>query len=83
MTTKKNLVKQVLMSILTAGIFSFSFGFASCSDEDVLTNEGMNPEMEQTYDGPALETYGLSYMDFITENDIQILDADTTQLSIS
>ena len=33
MTTKKNLVKQVLMSILTVGIFSFSFALTSCSDE--------------------------------------------------
>ena len=82
MTTKKNLVKQVLMSILTAGVFSFSFGFASCSDEDMLTNEGMNPEMEQAYDSPALETYGLSYMDFITENDIQILDGSPKRLPL-
>ena len=39
MTTKKNLVKQVLMSILTAGIFSFSFAFTACDDEDILSNE--------------------------------------------
>ena len=32
MTTKKFLVKQVLMSSLTAGIFAF--GFSSCSDDD-------------------------------------------------
>ena len=31
MTTNKNLVKQVLMSILTAGIFGF--GFTACSDD--------------------------------------------------
>ena len=31
MTTKKNLVKSMLMSIATAGIFSF--GFSSCSDD--------------------------------------------------
>jgi hypothetical protein len=80
---KKNsvLVKQVLVGILTAG--ALVFGFSSCSDEDIMANESMNPEMEREYDGPALETYGLSYMDFITDNDIQILDADTTQLSIS
>lgn len=80
---KKNsvMVKQVLTGILTAG--ALVFGFASCSDEDIMANESINPEMEREYDGPALETYGLSYMDFITDNDIMILDADTTQLSIS
>ena len=32
---KKNsvLVKQVLMSIVTAGVFSFSFALTSCSDD--------------------------------------------------
>ena len=31
MTTKKNLVKSMLMSAATAGIFSFSFVFTSCN----------------------------------------------------
>ena len=42
MTTKKNLVKSMLMSTLTAGIFSFSFAFTSCSDEeDLLSNDAL------------------------------------------
>ena len=41
MTTKKNLVKQVLMSTLTAGIFSFSV--SSCNDDiNELENHGIN-----------------------------------------
>jgi hypothetical protein len=40
MTTKKNLVKQVLMSTLTAGIFSFGFAFTACSDDDVMNDNG-------------------------------------------
>ena len=36
MTTQKNLVKSMLMSILTAGIFSFSFAFTACSDDEML-----------------------------------------------
>ena len=44
MTTKKNLVKQVLMSTLTAGIFSFSIGFTSCSDDmDLQSTTEMVP----------------------------------------
>ena len=36
MATKKNLVKSMLMSVATAGIFSFSFVFTSCNDDDIL-----------------------------------------------
>ena len=75
------MVKQVLMSILTAGIFSFSF--SSCSQDDVLINEGTNPEMESEYSGPSLESYGLNFQDFIQPGDVQILDADTTQIAVS
>ncbi len=45
MTTKKNLVKSMFMSILTAGVFAF--GFTACSDE--LNNEANDfnaPETE-------------------------------------
>ena len=51
MATKKNLVKSMLMSILTAGIFSF--GFIACSeDEDIFANEALaalegNPKTDQ------------------------------------
>ena len=80
---KKNsmMVKSVLMSMFTAG--ALMFGFSSCSDEDVMANESMNPEMEQTYNGPALKSLGLNFQDFNNEGDVQILDADTTQISVS
>ena len=80
---KKNsvMVKSVLMSMITA--VAFVFGFASCSDEDPMANESMNPEMEQAYDGPALKSLGLNYQDFVAEGDVTILDADTTQISVS
>lgn len=82
MTTKKNLAKQVLMSILTAGIFSFSF--SSCNDDDVLLDGGLNAlETEQDYNGPLLEPYGLSFYDFEAIDDVTILNADTTQISVS
>ena len=70
MTTKKNLVKSMLMSAATAGIFSFSFVFTSCN-------------MEQEYNGPLQEPYGLSFYDFVASDDVTILNADTTQISVS
>lgn len=80
---KKNsvMVKQVFMSIITAGIISFSF--SSCSKEDALADEGANKNMEQAYNGPALESLGLNFQDFNNADDVYILDADTTQISIS
>ena len=44
MTTKKNLVKQMLMSIATAGIMSFSF--TACND-DLRELESSNPLVNQ------------------------------------
>ena len=55
MTTKKNLVKSMLMSIATAGIFSFSF--SSCSDDiNEFDNHGFNAEIN-SYELQNLEQY--------------------------
>ena len=76
------LAKQVLISIATAGIFAFSF--SSCTDETDSPNTGANdqqaPEGAQT---ELLEAYGLTFENFINENDVMFLDADTLQLSVS
>ena len=84
---KKNsvLVNQVLMSIVTAGIFSFSFAFTSCSDDDDMLLNGGAPsaETEQDYNGPLQEPLGLSFYDFETTEDVTILNADTTEISVS
>ena len=71
------------MSTLTAGIMSFSFALTSCSDDDILGNEVVPPEMEKKYNGPLQEPYGLSYYDFLTAEDVTILNADTTEISIN
>ena len=82
MTTKKNLVKQVLMSTLTAVTFAFSF--SSCSDEfDSPNASADNQQAPEGAKTELLEAYGLTFENFISENDIIIIDADTTQLSIS
>ena len=54
------LVKQVLMSTLTAGVFTFSL--TACSDDNMLDNEGevMNSMMTQSMDLNNLESYSYS-----------------------
>lgn len=81
---KKNsvMVKTMFMSILTAGIFSF--GFTSCSKDDyTLSSEMTVNNDDREYTGPALESLGLNFQDFTRSGDVQILDADTTQISVS
>jgi hypothetical protein len=79
---KKNsiLVKKVLMSIVTAA--TFTFGLTACSDDTLEANaEGTQiPEGAKT---ELLEAYGLTFQNFINADDVMILNADTTQLSIS
>ena len=80
---KKNsiMVKQVLMSIVTAGIITFPFGFASCSD-DALDNSMVEPVSAQQGDYSNFEPYGLTYHNFDSEDDVQILNADTTEIAV-
>ena len=54
------LVKQVLMSTLTAGVFTFSL--TACSDDNMLDNEGevMNSMTTQSMDLKNLESYSYS-----------------------
>ena len=62
MTTKKNLVKQMFMSILTAAIFSFSFVFTACSDDEFVNNPEEGSNMIGNY--ANYEPYGLTYHNF-------------------
>ena len=82
---KKNsfLVKQVLMSILTAGIFSFSFALTSCSvDVNDLSTPGGEFETSTPGDYSQYEPYGLTYHNFDGEDDVQIMNADTTEIAV-
>ena len=79
------LVKQVLMSTLTVGMIAMST--TACSDMNEMLPEGSAPAekddiVAKTGDG-LMEPIGLVYTDFINENDVQILNADTTEIAIS
>lgn len=80
---KKNsiMVKKVLMSIATAAVFTF--GFTSCSDEDVMDNNNAQDQAPAGAKTELLEAYGLTYQNFINADDVVILNADTTKLSVS
>jgi len=81
MTTRKSLLKQVFISILTTGIFSFSVVFTSCSDDNLLDNA--MAQLAPVSDGYAnYEPYGLTYHNFDIESDVVILDADTTEIAV-
>ena len=78
------LVKQVLMSTLTAGLFAMSF--TACSDDSDLVAENNAAENDFIAAGSndqLQKPLGLVYTDFINRNDVQILDADTTIISVS
>ena len=82
MTTKKNLVKSMLMSILTAGIIGFVF--TSCSDDELIDNSSASLEAEgASSNGVILSPIALNYFDYINSNDVEILNADTTKISVS
>ncbi len=83
---KKNsvLVKKVLMSTLTAVMFASTF--TACSDE--IEGEAQATAAPETVQAnaqgcPIGAPLGLDYKDFITPNDVEILNADTTEIAVS
>ena len=86
MKAKKILVNTMFKNILTAGALAFvmAFVFTACSDE--LANDNSEPEAGEVPAGDdtrLLEAYGLMYTDFDNEDDVQILNADTTEIAVS
>lgn len=84
MKTMNNMVKKMTKSILTAGTFAcaMAFGFTACSDE-LETGNTADSAPAQTGDYSQYEPYGLTYQNFESEGDVQILDADTTMIAVS
>ena len=82
MTTKNSLVKTMFMSILTAGTM---FAFTACSD-DSFESEVANNNNETNFVGGGNKIekpLGLKFEDFITPNDVEILNDDTTMIAVS
>ena len=76
----RNFAATMFMSI------SAAVGFTACSDDEfnALGQVDNNKDMDMvSANGPALEPLGLSYQEFITAGDVQILNSDTTMISVS
>ena len=58
------------------------FTITSCQD-DAIEPENNNADVTRSGDQKLKEAYGLSFENFVTENDVQILNADTTEISIN
>ena len=86
MNAKKVMVEALFRNILTAGTFAFVmlFGLTACSDE--LANDSSECQSDKAPAGAdtrLLEAYGLMFNDFVNANDVMILNADTTEISVS
>ena len=73
---------QKNMKKATAFLFAatFAVSFTACTDDFMADNDQpAAPEAQ----GELLEAYGLTYQDFTTASDVTILNADTTEISVS
>ena len=81
MTTKRFFEKSMFMNIISTVVFCF--GFAACSN-DIVDNpsDGMSVAAGHTNDEANYQPYGLTYHNFDTTGDVQILDPDTTEIAV-
>ncbi len=79
MKSIKTLVSVMLMSVCAATVFT------SCSDDRLDDDKNVKaPATTRSGETAQLKkSIGLCYFDFITPNDVTILDADTTQIAVS
>ncbi len=78
MKTMNSLTSKMLISMFVTATFSFF----SCSD-DTLSNDEPHHAVPENAETALLEPYGLTFENFITPNDVQILNADTTEIAVS
>ena len=79
MTTKKNFANLMLMSIVAITTISLT----SCKDDSIDDNKKVDEVVTAKEGEMLLEPIGLVYNDFITPYDVTILNADTTEVSVS
>ena len=73
---RKNIL-WMIAAILFCNLMAVSLTACSSSDDD--SSSGGNPEEEK----PDTTILSLTYHNFITPNDVTILDSDTMKLSVS
>lgn len=78
MFTKSNITKATAAFMLAT---TFAVTFTACTDD--LTPEGGQKASADEPQGQLMEAYGLTYRVFDTDSDVQILNADTTEISVS
>jgi len=73
------------MSITKAIAFlfaaTFAVSFTACTDDIMVSND--QPADNAETKGELYEAYGLTYQDFNSPTDVVILNADTTEISVS
>ena len=72
----KRFAATMLMSL--CGMFTIT----SCQD-DAIEPKNNNADVTRSGEQKLKEAYGLSFENFVTENDVKILNADTTEISIN
>ena len=81
MTTKKNFGEKMFMNILTLGMIAVVL--TACSDEFDALDDKAPANEKQSDRKELLEPLALNFFDYIKSNDVQILNADTTMISVS
>ena len=75
------LVNKMLMGVVTVG--TFAFVFTACSDNDIIDDKNPVADDKQSARQELLEPLALNFFDFDHTNDVQIMNADTTMISVS
>lgn len=86
---ERKLRKEVVMKrkflILIAGVMVFAGMFTSCKESrtDDVAKDIANDAQQTTDTDAPLTPIGLTYYSFASDNDVEILNSDTTEISVS
>ena len=76
-----NINKNITKAIAFMFTAIFTVSFTACTD-DLMDNDNKSADNAKTQ-GKLFEAYGLTYQDFDSPSDVTILNADTTEISVS
>lgn len=77
MKNLKTIAAMLLLSI------SSTITFTSCQDDAINENKVDSKALASGANGQNLKAYGLTYHNFVGKNDVMILNADTTEISVN